>query len=229
MTKDNDHLICFDLDGTLISSMAIANRIFYETVHEELGLPLHDYPKQRALMALSAEERMDTLWRNEIRERGITHDQITHALQSYRNRKMTVNIPLIPYAADAVRLMAEHFRFLACVSSNADYIVRQTLARIGLDSYFSLVVGMDRVEFSKPDPAIYRQAVEHYGMNPKMCVTFEDSTPGLRSAIGAGLRTIAVATGLESESELKKTGPDLVWPDLSGITIKKVTAVFQMA
>ena len=226
MSKSESHLICFDLDGTLISSMAIANRIFYDAVHRELGLPLYDYPQRKDLMAVSVEERMDTLWKKEIKERGITPKQIEHAIQSYRDEKMAVSIPLLPHAAEAVKLMADHFEFLACVSSNSDYIIEDTLEKLDLRRYFSLVVGMDHVAFSKPHPAIYQQAVNHFGFNPKDCLTFEDSTQGIESALSAGLRVIAVATGFESVGDLQKTGADRVWPDLSGISLQKVLELF---
>lgn len=226
MTKNSSHLICFDLDGVLISSMAIANRIFYDVVHQELGLPLHDYPQQKALMAVSAEERMATLWKKEMKERGITARQAAHALQTYRDEKMASHIPILPHAAKAVQLMAEHFEHLACVSSNLNYMIEETLIRLSLRPYFSLVVGMDEVKFSKPHPAIYQHAVDHFGLEPKDCLTFEDSTHGIHSAKSAGLKAIAVATGLESMEDLQKSGADLAWPDLSVISLKKVMEIF---
>lgn len=226
MSKDQSHLICFDLDGVLISSMATANRIFYEVVQRELGLPLHDYVQRKDLMALSVEERLATLWKKEMKERGMTAEQVEHALHTFQTEKLSAGIPILPHAAQAVRLMADHFEFLACVSSNADYVIAETLATLGLQSYFSFIAGMDDVQFSKPHPAIYQYAVDHFGLNSKDCLTFEDSTHGIHSAKSAGLKVIGVATGLESMDELKKSGADQVWPDFSGITLQKVLAVF---
>jgi len=226
MIKDQTHLICFDLDGVLISSMATANRIFYEVVQRELGLPLYDYPQRKDLMALSVEERLESLWKKEMRERGITAEQTEHALHTFQREKLSADIPVLPHAPEAVRLMAEHFEFLACVSSNSDYMIEETLTQLGLRSCFSFIAGMDDVQFSKPHPAIYQYAIDHFGMNPKDCLTFEDSTHGIHSAKSAGLKAIGVATGLESVEELQKTGADLIWPDFSGISLQKVMAVF---
>lgn len=226
MNKDRSHLICFDLDGVLISSMAIANHIFYEIVHRELGLPLYDYPQRKDLMALSVEERLESLWEKEMKERGITAEQVGHALQTFRTEKLSAEIFAVPHATEAVKLMADHFEFLACVSSNSDYMIDETLKKLGLRPHFSFIAGMDDVEFSKPHPAIYQYAVDHFGMNPKDCLTFEDSTHGIHSAKSAGLKAIAVATGLESVEDLKKSGADLVWPDFSVISLEKILAVF---
>lgn len=42
----------------------------------------------------------------------------------------------------------------------------------------------------KPDPAIYRLAMEKLGFDPMDTLVVEDALPGIRSAIGAGIRRI---------------------------------------
>ncbi|WMY77365.1 HAD family hydrolase [Citricoccus sp. I39-566] len=59
-----------------------------------------------------------------------------------------------------------------------------------------LVTG-DMVLRGKPDPEPYTTALgvmarRHAGLDPSACVAVEDSLPGLRSAAGAGLATVAV-------------------------------------
>ena len=223
--KSNDHLICFDLDGVLISSMITANQIFYEVIERELGLPLHDYPQQKNLMSLSAEERIQLLWANDIKEKGIEPGKIEHALQSYRKEKLAAGMPLLPHAKEAVELMAAHFEYLACVSSNPDQVIQDFLANLGLLHYFSKITGNDYLQFSKPDPQIYISTVDYFGLEPSQCLTFEDSTHGIFSAKGAGMKTIGVATGLESMEDLQKTGADLVWKDFSEMEVGKVRGV----
>lgn len=226
MTKSKDHLICFDLDGILISSMVIANRIFYDVVSGKLGLPLYDYPQQKTLMALSAEERIAMLWPDDIKKKGITHEQIEKALQIYRDEKMAAGIPLLPHAKEAVILMAEHFKNIACVSSNPDYLIDETLSKLGLRPYFSKITGLDHVQFSKPHPEMYRVTAEYFNINPKSCLVFEDSTHGIHAAKGAGMHVIAVATGLESVSELQKAEPNRILNDLSELSYEMVSEIF---
>lgn len=225
MTKSTENLICFDLDGVLISSMVIANQIFYEVISRKLGLPLHDYPKRKDLMALSAEERVIRLWADEIREMSITQEHIDKALQAYRDEKMAVGIPLLPHAKEAVELMAQHFEFLACVSSNPDYIIDETLSRLGIRQHFAKITGLDHVHFSKPHPEMYAVTADHFGMEPERCLVFEDSTHGINSARGAGMRVVGVATGLESEADLEKAQPEKILSDFSQLSIDLVRAL----
>lgn len=53
------------------------------------------------------------------------------------------------------------------------------------------VTGED-VTRGKPDPEAYVHAAEGVGAAPELCVAFEDSVPGLHSALGAGVITYGV-------------------------------------
>lgn len=226
MTKNTDHLICFDLDGVLISSMVIANQIFYETVKNELGLPLYDYPNDKKLMALSAEERIATLWQKDIEERGISPEQTEAALVSYRKAKMAAGMPALPMAVEVVKMVAEHYEFMACVSSNPEDIIRETLRQLDILPLFAKLTGIDLIQFSKPHPEIYQSTVDYFGLESSMAMTFEDSTHGIASAKAAGMKVIALATGLESVEELKKTEADIVLPDLTHFKLELLENLF---
>lgn len=57
---------------------------------------------------------------------------------------------------------------------------------------FSVVVTGDRVSKGKPDPESYLTAARELGARPEDCVAIEDSIPGVRAAVAAGVPTIAV-------------------------------------
>ena len=224
--KNSDHLICFDLDGVLIHSMTVANKIFYDTIERELGLPVEPYRKEKKIMALSAEERFDLLWKDEIERKGITSQQIEDALEAYRKGKMSIDIPALPKAVETVRMIAEHFEMIAAVSSNPDYIIKETLERLQIADCFQKITGLDHIRFAKPNPEIYEQTVDYFGIEAKNAMTFEDSLAGITSAKGAGMKVIAVATGLESKEELQKTPADLVLNDLTELKLEMVKSLF---
>lgn len=211
----NKKLICFDLDGVLISSMAIANQIFFDTVDEELGLPTEEWRKNKKMMALPAEERFYTYWEEDVKEKGITKEQIESTLNKYRKRKLEVDMPVLPGAIETVKLMADNFEYIAAVSSNKEYIIEETLDELGIRKLFMKVTGIDKIPFSKPHPEIYQVTVDYFGVSPKDALTFEDSSHGITSASSAGMKVIGVATGLESVEDLKKTDANVVLHDLT--------------
>lgn len=57
---------------------------------------------------------------------------------------------------------------------------------------FSVVVTGDRVSKGKPDPEAYLTAVAQLCAEADDCVAIEDSIPGVRAAVAAGVPTIAV-------------------------------------
>jgi beta-phosphoglucomutase family hydrolase len=63
-----------------------------------------------------------------------------------------------------------------------------------IDNYFDVIVAGSEVTESKPSPQIYLRAAEKLGVNPSDCTVIEDSPFGVRGAINAGMKCLAVAT-----------------------------------
>ncbi len=61
-----------------------------------------------------------------------------------------------------------------------------------LSRWFRVSVSTEEVEAGKPSPVVYREVVRRLGVPAAQAVAIEDSSNGLRSAAGAGLRVIAV-------------------------------------
>ncbi len=57
---------------------------------------------------------------------------------------------------------------------------------------FAAVVTGDEVPHGKPHPAPYHRAAALLGVEPGACVAIEDSPTGVRSAVAAGVPTVAV-------------------------------------
>jgi len=57
---------------------------------------------------------------------------------------------------------------------------------------FDVVVAGDDVEQSKPHPDPYLRAARLLGVHPDACLAIEDSPTGVRSAVAAGCRVVAV-------------------------------------
>lgn len=72
--------------------------------------------------------------------------------------------------------------------------VRFTLEATGLEKYFSVITDSSKVVHGKPHPEVYLITAATLGVQPSDCVVFEDSVPGIQSAISAGMKVIGVAT-----------------------------------
>ena len=99
-----------------------------------------------------------------------------------------------PEVREPLRRLAEHY-LLAAVSSSALSRLDDCFRATGLadllppDRRFSAEDSLPRPT-SKPDPAVYRFAVERLGVPPSQAVAVEDSLPGVQSAVAAGIPTV---------------------------------------
>jgi len=224
--RNQKYLVCFDLDGTLMDSMSVVNGLFFDMVDNDLGLSTKEYRKNRQLWAVSVHERFDMFFKEQMKKKGVTRKQTDDFLMKFRTEKKKIDFPLVPGAKKAVELVCKYFDNVACVSNNMDTMLDDYLKRLGLRKYFRKIVGNNGLKHSKPDPEIYEKTVTVLGLKNGNCLTFEDSSVGIESAKNAGIKAIAIATGVETFEELKRTKADLVLEKFSDLKIQMIFDLF---
>ena len=88
-------------------------------------------------------------------------------------------------------------------SANIDR-VKQELADGGLLDYFSVVIGGDMIERSKPAPDIFMEACRQLNVLPEDSFIIEDSYNGIRAAHAAGAKAIMVPDLLQPTEEIRE-------------------------
>ena len=77
---------------------------------------------------------------------------------------------------------------LGSASKNAIPILK----KVGLLSYFKVVVDGNSVTKAKPDPEVFLLAAKDIGVEPTACVVFEDALAGIQAANTAGMTSIGI-------------------------------------
>ena len=75
---------------------------------------------------------------------------------------------------------------------------------------FDAVVGGDEVARGKPAPDIYVEAARRIGVPAGECVALEDSDPGVRAAVGAGMTVFMVPDLVRPSDEIARLVPFIV-------------------
>jgi HAD superfamily hydrolase (TIGR01509 family) len=83
---------------------------------------------------------------------------------------------------------------------------RAKLAQTALLPRFHQIVGGDEVAFGKPAPDIYVEAARRLGTSAAACLVLEDSEPGVRAALAAGMLPIMVPDLIPPSSDLVALG-----------------------
>lgn len=91
---------------------------------------------------------------------------------------------------------------LAVASSSSRDWVEGHLTRLDLAHHFHCIRCSDHVERVKPDPALYRLALEGLGLRPENAIAFEDSPNGILAAKRAGIFCVAVPNAATRELAL---------------------------
>jgi HAD superfamily hydrolase (TIGR01509 family) len=82
---------------------------------------------------------------------------------------------------------------------------------------FSGIITAYDVKYGKPNPEPYLKAWERSGFDKSECYVVENAPLGVRAGKAAGLFTIAVNTGILSDSELSVEGADKVFPNMDAL------------
>ncbi|MHC8338776.1 HAD-IA family hydrolase [Pseudomonas sp. HLT2-19-2] len=170
----------FDMDGTVLNSIAAAERIwaawalrhgvdvdtFLPTIH---GVRAIDTINRLALPGVNVEAEAAFITEAEIED--------------------VEGIIEVPGAADFLKsLPANQW---AIVTSAPKALALRRMAAAGIPEPLVMVTAED-VSAGKPDPAGYRLAAERLGVKPADCLIFEDATVGILAAEAAGADLIVV-------------------------------------
>ena len=212
--------VVFDLDGVLIDSEPVWERVRRELVAERGG---HWAPDaQRKLMGMSTPE-----WARYLSEDlgvGLAADQVAALVTDRMAASYREHLPLLPGAVAAVRRLAARWP-LGLASSAPAVLVDTVLQSSGLRPCFLVTMSTEQVARGKPAPDIYLAVAARRGYSPPDCAAIEDSSNGLRSAAAAGLHVIAVPRPQYPPDPDALASASLVLSSLTELTTGAVAAL----
>jgi HAD superfamily hydrolase (TIGR01509 family) len=193
--------VIFDLDGTLIASERNYLRAWHQAarvtgvnISNELYMGLIGLNRSDTINRLSVIWASDSKARSFVDASELEYSRLVAAEGHVLRPGITV---LLDHVA------ATH-RPLAVATSCHRSLALQTLRDTGLTKYFRTVLSGDEVKHGKPDPEIYLSAAARLGIDPRRCVAFEDSNPGAKSALSAGMKVVVIPELEGDTSELTK-------------------------
>ncbi len=183
----------FDLDGTLVDSMATHHRAW------RWALARHGAPPEAFLwdefVAHGGMAAPDIVSELNIKY-GLTMQPEPVAEEKrarYAHLLETEQLPIIEETVGLVReLRAAGIPYAIGTGSMPEGALA-TLRSAGLEGLFPIMVTPGDVQNGKPAPDIFLLCAERMGVPPQDCVVFEDAEPGLRAAQAAGMAAVRVA------------------------------------
>jgi HAD superfamily hydrolase (TIGR01509 family) len=181
--------ILFDLDGTLVNTDPI-HFLAWQKMLSRYGMDIDEvFYKSRISGGLNPEILADILPQLSPQEADDFADE-----KEAMFREMALKLEPIKGLSQVIAWSHNHNLKLALVTNAPRANTVFMLEVLGLEDTFELIVLAEDEAAAKPDPTPYRVAVQRLGVKIENAVVLEDSPAGIRSATGAGLRTIAVAS-----------------------------------
>lgn len=204
--------VILDMDGLMVDSEPLSRRAWDQVLHvydQRLddatysGVIGHRTAESAAILIdaydlpLSVENlvRMKTDALNKIRARGV---------------------PVMPGLYELHSRILENNLAWGVATSSPRTHAAEILDQLGLAGSCHTIVGGDEVAHGKPAPDIYRLAAQRLGLPAAKCLAVEDSGPGCRSALAAGLMVVAVPNGDTRSTDFSAV--DYVFPSLHAVS-----------
>lgn len=218
--------VLWDMDGTLIDSEPYWWQIERQLVSEVGGTWTQDDCDAMVGQAIA--------WTAQnLIARGVpgSIDEVIDRMVAYVVGRLRSEVPWMEGALPLVRTLQDRGVSQAIVTSSYASQAHAVAAAAPGAPFAAVVSGQD-VARAKPDPEPYLLAAAGLGVDPSECVAFEDSVPGIRSALAAGVTTIGIRASGHLDDVLDGPPADhreylTVVQNLSQVTPELIESVFQ--
>lgn len=203
-------LLCFDMDGTLISSNKAHVEAFNMAFIKNKLKPLEKRILEKYLLGETTEVIVKKLYKNLPKEviKKIHDDKRKFIIEkTYRFARQIKN------SAKILKNLKKYFRIaIASNCTHKEIIKLLSGAKIKKDCY-NLIIGKDEVKYAKPYPDEIFKAEKL--MKEEADFMIGDSLQDVKAAKRAKVKVIVVLTGNTTKTKLIKSKPDYIINDIS--------------
>ena len=206
-------LIAFDLDGTLVDSVPDLAKAVDDTL-SQLGRPPAGESKVRHWVGNGAE----MLVRRALAKDG-TDEQANKVSETFLANAMTCffqnyktcngeHSTIYPGVLETLKTLKASGIPLALITNKPAQFTDPLLAKLGLDSYFNIVLNGDSLENQKPHPEQLLHAAIRFQANPMNCLMVGDSRSDVEASRASFFKVACVDYGYNHGEPISEYKPD---------------------
>lgn len=208
MIKKQYDAVIFDLDGTVVDSMWV-----WEKIDEDF-LGMHNIPVPND-MNKALEGKSFTETAAYFKERfglAMSIEEIKKSWNEMAWDFYTHKVELKKGIRDFLEALAERDIKMGIATSNSIELVKTVLKALDIERYFSQIRTSCEVGRGKPFPDIYLKVAEDLKVEPSRCLVFEDIPNGILAGKNAGMTAWCIEDrqGEELWEEAKSVADDSV-------------------
>jgi HAD superfamily hydrolase (TIGR01509 family) len=181
--------IIYDMDGLIIDSEPFWRQVEMK-VFASVGLNITEKDCAE-LTGFRFDEVVEYWWRKSPwtgKSKEQVHDEVLDEMEN-----------AITHQAQAMRGVHASLDFfktqnvkMAVASSSAMRLIKATVKKLKIESYFDLLVSAEHETHGKPNPAVFIRTADTLQVRPEKCLVIEDSFNGLLAAKAARMKCLMV-------------------------------------
>lgn len=209
--------VVFDVDGTLVDSERDGHRVAFNAAFAAHGLPYRwDVAEYGGLLAVAGGQRRLAGF---LESQGYDEQEAATLAARLHRGKTDLMRGLVgrgeisprPGVRELLAELAAADVTLAVATTGTREWVEPLLSLLFGSDVFAVVMTGSEIPALKPDPAVYTEVLSRLGVPAESALAVEDSSNGLRAALGSGLECVVVTNEYTRDQEF--TGAAAVYSD----------------
>ncbi len=198
---ENKKAIIFDLDGTLIDSVGVWNKVDEKLIKEIKTIEFDNVniSKQRDEKLKEYSNCKDAYleycgFLKEKYKSKISKEDIKKRRYEIADKYLKEEIDYKPNAENVLKYLKEKGFILVIASTTNDHAIenykkynKNIINKANFEDIFSLIYSKESVEKLKPNPEIHYKILENLKLKPEECLIVEDSLIGVEAANNANI------------------------------------------
>lgn len=175
--------ILFDMDGVLVDSVRYRSEARRRMLRDELDIDGFDVTELVGINARDEHRLLSSQY-----DLDLTVDEYHDLATEYGESIYREDVALLPGVRELIREAQDRSIALGVVSASFHRRIEIVLDRFELDDAFDVTLASDVIDGpSKPEPDLYRTALDVVDVDPADAIAVEDSVHGVTAAKRAGL------------------------------------------
>ncbi len=204
--------VVFDFDGTIVDSM----KLVFDALNDALkkrGLPTIELELLGRMAGLPVKEIINT----KTHVSDSTAKEIEKDVFEVYIKFCRTSCQLLPHVEKTLKNLKSKEMKLGLLTTTPRKPLEAVAKKFSLENYFDIMLAKEDVK-NKPNPDGIEQIIAKFGILKDECIYVGDSPIDVYTGKAAGVKTIAVTTGIATVEQLKETQPDGVIASLEQLS-----------
>lgn len=199
MTSLSIQAVIFDMDGVLIDSEPLWQRIEYDVL-SALGVPVTIETIQQTT-GLRIDQCVD-YWYHKAPWPEYDNAKVSQMIIDKVANEILVSGEAMQGVNEAINYCQALGLKIGLATSSPTTIIDAVLTKLELREQFMAIESAEKLRYGKPHPEVYLNCAKTLGVDPRYCLAIEDSFNGLIAARAANMQTVAIPA-TEQKDEAK--------------------------